>query len=108
MKEKRIQVYDSCGNGGGEHLQYILQYLKDEHLARKRIPLPDSDEWQQVPSSATSQPLQQNSYDCGVFVLTFFKYWLFGWPLTFEGDNANMAIRREQIVSEILCKALIL
>jgi sentrin-specific protease 1 len=45
MQEKRIQFYDSMGGRGRQYLQDIFQYVQDEHMDKKKVPLPDIDEW---------------------------------------------------------------
>lgn len=59
MAEKRIQVYDSMGSGGQHYLDSIFRYLQDEHLDKKKCPLPDLDQWELVTCTA-STPQQRN------------------------------------------------
>jgi hypothetical protein len=59
MKEKRIQMYDSMGSNGMHYLESVLQYLKDEHQAKERTPLPDAHEWRLVPCESDI-PRQRN------------------------------------------------
>lgn len=48
MQEKRIQFYDSLGDSGREYLQHLFRYLQDEHMDKKKAPLPDANKWQLV------------------------------------------------------------
>ena len=48
MQEKKIQFYDSMCVDGMEYLPIILQYILDEHLDKKKCPLPDRDQWQLI------------------------------------------------------------
>lgn len=61
MQKKRIQFYDSYGSSGEEYLQYLLRYIQDEHLDKKKCPLPDADSWELVCSTPDTIPQQQNS-----------------------------------------------
>jgi Ulp1 family protease len=59
MQEKKIQFYDSLGDRGDEWLEAVFQYIKDEHMDKKKCPLPDEDQWELVPC-ARGTPRQLN------------------------------------------------
>jgi sentrin-specific protease 1 len=59
MQDKRIQMYDSMGSNGMHYLESLLQYVKDEHQAKKGTPLPDAHEWRLVPCESDT-PRQRN------------------------------------------------
>jgi sentrin-specific protease 1 len=59
MQEKRIQLYDSMGSNGMHYLRSLLQYVEDEHQAKKGTPLPDAHEWRLVPCESAT-PRQRN------------------------------------------------
>jgi sentrin-specific protease 1 len=65
MEEKRIQLYDSNNRLGKvkskdlQYLNYILRYIKDEHLDKKGFPFPGSEEWQLI-GSTINTPNQRN------------------------------------------------
>ena len=59
IQEKRIEIYDSMGNGGCEPPRLIMKYIKDEHQAKKGIPLPNAQSWTLVTRHPT-QPRQRN------------------------------------------------
>lgn len=59
MEEKRIQFYDSMGDPGEDYLQHFFRYLKDEHMDKKKIPLPEADSWKLVPCT-NDTPQQRN------------------------------------------------
>jgi sentrin-specific protease 1 len=65
MQEKRIQMYDSMGSDGMHFLESLLQYIKDEHQAKKGTPLPGAHEWRLVPC-ASSTPHQRNGRCCAL------------------------------------------
>jgi len=49
MQEKRIQMYDSLSNGSEEgaqiYLKAIFQYLRDDHVNKKKCEMPCQKEW---------------------------------------------------------------
>jgi Ulp1 family protease len=50
MRDKRIQVFDSLGGKGHMYLEAIFKYLQDEHMDKKKSPLPDVEEWKLIPT----------------------------------------------------------
>lgn len=66
MQQKRIQFYDSFGDSGRDWMEHVFQYIKDEHMDKKKSPLPDEDEWQLIPC-VRGTPRQLN----GTCVLVF-------------------------------------
>ena len=63
MKEKRIEIFDSMGSKGNTYLEALFNYVQDEHMDKKKSPLPDADSWQLVPTQRDT-PRQTN----GMFV----------------------------------------
>jgi hypothetical protein len=59
MQEKRIQFYDSMGNGGMKYMESLFKYVKDEHQEKKGSPLPDQDLWRLV-TCTRDTPCQSN------------------------------------------------
>jgi Ulp1 family protease len=59
MQLKRIQFYDSCVRSGLKWLNHVFQYIKDEHLDKKKASLPDEDEWELV-DCVFGTPSQRN------------------------------------------------
>jgi Ulp1 family protease len=49
MQEKRIQFFDSFGDSGRDWMEAVFLYIKDEHIDKKKCPLPDEDKWVLVP-----------------------------------------------------------
>jgi sentrin-specific protease 1 len=66
MKKKRIEIYDSMGSNGNRYLDALFNYVQDEHMDKKKTPLPDADSWQLVPTQGDT-PRQTN----GTLVLKF-------------------------------------
>lgn len=59
MQKKQIQFYDSFGSGGSTYLKTLFQYVQDEHMDKKKCPLPDIDEWELV-GTTPDTPRQRN------------------------------------------------
>jgi Ulp1 protease family, C-terminal catalytic domain len=60
MQLKRIQFFDSLGADGMEYMEHLFRYLQDEHLDKKKGPLPDADEWKLIPCDPSETPQQLN------------------------------------------------
>ena len=65
ITNKRVQIYDSMG-GGSNYLESIFQYLQDEHMDKKKTPLPDIDDWELI--ECTSDTPRQRNGKCTVVV----------------------------------------
>ena len=74
-----------------------MDYLKEEHREKKKSEL-DSDNW--TCSHADNIPLQENSYDCGIFILKYAQYLAHGEPFNFSEDD--MDFFRQRYVWEIV------
>jgi len=98
MEEKRIQYYDSMGGAGMPKLQGLLQYLKDEHRAKKGTELAAA-EWKLVPCTKDT-PRQLNGVDCGVFTCMFCDFTSKDCPLVFTQEH--IAQCRERIALSIM------
>jgi len=99
MQEKRIQFYDSMGDAGNDYLQHMFRFLQDEHMDKKKQPLPDADSWQLV-TCTNDTPRQRNGYDCGVFTCMFADFLSKDCPLLF--DQSHVTLCRERIALSII------
>jgi len=99
MQEKRIQYLDSLGSAGKHYLKTIFQYLKDEHMDKKKEALPDAEKWT-LESCNDTVPRQLNGVDCGAFVCRFVDRLARNLPLDF--DQRDMSDFRQQIALSIL------
>jgi len=99
VREKRIQMYDSLGGSGQDYLEYLFEYLKDEHLDKKKEPLPHQDEWKLVPTQ-NDTPHQRNGFDCGVFTCMFADFLSRDCPLVFSQEHITQC--RERIALSIM------
>ena len=100
MQDRRIQFYDSLGSAGMDYVEFIFQYLQDEHLDKKKSPLPNLEDWKLVPCQVESTPRQLNGYDCGVFTCMFLDFCSTNNPLLF--DQSHVTQCRERIALSIL------
>jgi len=99
MQSKRIQFYDSMHGDGMFWLNGIFKYLQDEHLHKKKVPLPNKDEWKLIPCQ-DSCPMQENGYDCGVFTCAFADFLSSGKEVRF--DQSYVTELRNRIALSIL------
>lgn len=71
FQNKFVNYYDSLGSDNQRCLRILRQYLLDEHLEKKNLPL-DLSDW--VFECDKNIPQQTNDSDCGVFACTFAKF----------------------------------
>lgn len=98
MEEKKIQYFDSMGGTAMEKLEGLLQYLKDEHKAKRGEDMDDS-EWKLVPCTKDT-PRQRNGVDCGVFTCMICDFISKDCPLVFNQDHIDQC--RDRIALSIL------
>jgi Ulp1 family protease len=70
MSEKRISYYDSLLSSrakGMDYLRIVREWVVNEH-GQKKLQI-EENKWELVIETV---PEQKNSYDCGIFMLTFF------------------------------------
>ena len=91
------------GGLGNSVLQLLHRYLKEEHLKKKKCPLPNPDEWKMV-SPGRRIPQQHNCSDCGVFSSQFLKY--LANDVVFDFAQQDIQHIRMKMCLEILNKKL--
>ncbi|KAI7903909.1 uncharacterized protein BX663DRAFT_535929 [Cokeromyces recurvatus] len=101
MKNKKVLVYDSLGGDHDRTLAIFLEYLKQEHLDKKKIPF-DTTGWTKVVPKDI--PRQGNMSDCGAFTCTFAERLSKQQPFNFSQDD--MTIIRRRIALNIYKKEL--
>ena len=102
MQQKRIEIFDSLpslGSNGQRYVEALFRYLQDEHLDKKKTPLPDIKEWKLVPTKRET-PRQHNGDDCGVFTCIIADLLSIDLPLTFDQSHINQV--REYIALSII------
>ncbi|EAN31525.2 Ulp1 protease catalytic domain protein [Theileria parva strain Muguga] len=101
-KWRRIMVFDSLGGTNPHFFKTIRQYLQDEHKDKFDCALSDVSEWK-VRSGFHSEPyapVQQNSYDCGLFLCQYAKSITMGREFSFT--NYTSEFLRNLMIHEIL------
>ena len=97
-----IYYYNSKRLANYECLNAIEQFLKDEHLAKKNVPL-DLSNFEKL--NVKDIPEQTNNYDCGMFICKFAEYISRNAVITFKEDDLQFFRRR--MVYEIVEKTIL-
>jgi Ulp1 family protease len=113
MQDKQIMYYDSylntvrtralCSHKKEKQeriLQALLQYLKDEHLNKHSVELPDLYLWKL--HSLCNAPQQDNTKDCGIFVCLYCELILHDLDLKFTQDQIKEGKWRKKMILSIL------
>ena len=100
-EEKSITYYDSKKGRNHEVLNILLDYLKQEHRAKKKCELEGN--W--TLSHAQNIPCQENFHDCGMFVIKYAQYLARGEAFTF--NQTNMSYYRRRLIWELVNKTLL-
>ncbi|KAI7862089.1 Senp1 mutant in complex with sumo-1 [Spinellus fusiger] len=96
MKRTLVRVYDSLGGGHDYTLKLLLNYLREEHLDKKKKVL-DTSDW--TLESPKNIPHQKNGSDCGVFTCTFAER--LSRNLPFDFTQKDMVLIRRRMVFDI-------
>lgn len=99
IKKKRIEIFDSMGSNGNRYLDALFNYIQDEHMDKKKCPLPDAESWELVPTQRDT-PRQTNGHDCGVFTCMFADFLSKDTALVFNQDHIDQC--RERIALSIM------
>lgn len=99
VQEKKIQFYDSMGGGGKRYLDGLMQYLKDEHMDKKKTPMDGVDDWKLVVCEPDT-PQQENGFDCGVFTCMFADFISQDMPLSISQEHISEC--RDRIALSIM------
>ncbi|KAI5806705.1 hypothetical protein DFH27DRAFT_354688 [Peziza echinospora] len=91
--KKRVEYFDSLGGRGGQFFKHIRSYLSNE--SRNKINL---DEW--VDYSMKGAPMQENGYDCGVFLCKTAEVVCRGLDPIFTQNDITLL--RKRMVAEII------
>ena len=82
-------------------MEGLLQYLKDEHINKHSIELPDQHLW--TLHSLCQAPQQDNTTDCGIFVCLYCELILHDLDLTFfSQDKIKQGKWRKKMILSIL------
>ena len=91
MKKKIIWNLDSLGSSDHEFSNVLLRWLRDEHLDKKKSIL-DTTDWK-IQGPPSDLPIQENGYDCGMF-LCLFVYYLAHGRIPTNGDFTQVDMPR--------------
>ena len=64
ISNKQIQIYDSMGGDGTHYLNSLFQYIQDEHLDKKKMPLPNKDDWELIECTSNTPRQRNGTYLC--------------------------------------------
>ena len=92
-QQRAIATPDSIGSGDDRVFDLLLQYVKDEHVSKHGVPLPDADKWHRV---RRPWPQQHNGCDCGAFSLANTDFLLLGEAL--EYGQSDIAAFRNMVL----------
>ena len=97
IRDKCLEYYDSMAGSDHGCLKKIFAYLHHESLHKRRIPF-DASEWKwYIPKDI---PHQNNSFDCGMFVLCYMDSIANGHTFTFS--QADFPRFRREVVLALL------
>lgn len=97
MKDKKFQYLDSLGGMDKTVLRVLVKYLMDEVKDKNNKQI-DAMSWKQ--ETISNLPLQENGYDCGMFMLKYIDFYSRGLDLTFGQEH--MPYFRKRTAKEIL------
>ena len=97
LKKKGIYFYDSRGSNNNDILNKLLEYLRQEHMDKKKI---DFDTSGFELENVKNIPGQTQEGDCGMFTLKYAEYLSRNASITFTQED--MPHFRRRIVYEIV------
>ena len=104
MTDRRIVSYDSCDFNHEDYMIAIEKSLKDEAINRNRLDLIDVKTGKfNIPfvKEKGVMPQQQNTYDCGVFMLMLINFIIDGIPISSLSQN-DMRSYRVNLACDII------
>ncbi|CAD6216717.1 unnamed protein product [Miscanthus lutarioriparius] len=96
MKDKTLQYLDSLGGLGHDVLKVLTRYIVDELKDKSNLEV-DPSSWVVV---SESLPLQQNGWDCGMFMLKYIDFHSRGIKPSFSQEH--MMYFRNRTAKEIM------
>lgn len=103
FRDKTIKYYDSMGGSNQQCLNALLDYLKSEHLDKKKSEF-DVNDWKT--SSVRDIPQQMNGSDCGMFSCMFAEFLSRNAKILFTQEH--MPYFRKKMVYEIITGELLM
>ena len=105
MEDQTISYYDSKHDTDNDKLDGVLQYLKDEHLEKKGIPLPEGY-WTVNECDRETCPLQIDSFNCGVFVCMMCDFMSMDCQPNFQQCHIHQGIREKLALAILDCRPI--
>ena len=110
MQDRIIKVFDSLPESTDRSIckGHILSYLKEEHVHRHKVPLPDAHLWKIVDETPTFKTPRQSSTpnDCGVYTCLYMDFLLLNLPLADLTQECIQDFGREWLCKCILNKCI--
>lgn len=103
FRDKTIKYYDSMGSPNPQCLKALLDYLKCEHLDKKKSDYDVSD-WKT--GSIREIPQQMNGSDCGMFACMYAEFLTRNAKILFTQEH--MPYFRKKMVYEIVTGELMM
>lgn len=103
FRDKTIKYYDSMGSPNQKCLLALQEYLKSEHLDKKKSEF-DTSQWKL--SSVRDIPQQMNGSDCGVFACMYAEFLTRNSKILFTQEH--MPYFRKKMVFEIVTGELLI
>jgi hypothetical protein len=95
-----VTYYDSLRGMGADVCATLIRWINDEHLAKKKSPLPNVYKEAPAPNDLARQ---RNGYDCGVFVCISMLSLLFDKiPTAASVRQCDIPLFRQKIAADIL------
>jgi hypothetical protein len=92
-----ITYYDSMLGNGDRYMHSILHYLQDDWMRTRGYDMPHVRQW--VLRNDKEIPVQDNSYDCGVFVCLFATCMVLDCGMEFDQSDApTMRMKLAQLI----------
>ncbi|WVZ67036.1 hypothetical protein U9M48_016175 [Paspalum notatum var. saurae] len=95
VKDKTLQYLDSLGGSGHDVLRVLARYIMDELRDKSNIEV-DPTSWVEV---SDPLPLQQNGWDCGMFMIKYIDFLSRGLKPYFSQEH--MTYFRKRTAKEI-------
>eukprot|EP00388_Colpodella_angusta_P020798 GDKJ01052343.1.p1 GENE.GDKJ01052343.1~~GDKJ01052343.1.p1 ORF type:complete len:417 (+),score=63.07 GDKJ01052343.1:15-1265(+) len=119
LHQHTVSVYDSLGGGNGLFCELVVRWIADEWQDKKGTPYSDGGRSWTVVSGSNRKgadgkkeagvvggvPLQNNSYDCGVFTCLFAERLAAGGTFIFRQTDMDVARRK---ITVCLSKGVVL
>lgn len=100
-----VTYYDSLRGSGADVCSTLIRWINDEHLAKKKSPLPDVYKEAPAPNGLARQ---KNGFDCGAFICTFMTFLLFDvQPVETMFTQKDIGLWRRKIAAACLAKEIV-